>query len=426
MKIFFVAGGVPFENHDAPGVSAVDIQIYQTLKTLHGLGHEISLQSIFTPYREDRLNGDEERAFDHISKLGIQVLAPIFTKGFDKAGNHFSRLGRLFRFAIGFSKVEDFYPTVNLRQNFEKQIRNSNCDLIFFFSSYEGISAFYRYQGCPTLAYLGDMDFQPGELRLKDYQLFYGPTPLWERLAWTHRLWQFKREHFRLMRWVDLLVNSTDANSVNYREAGHARSFYVGPPWKDKKIENEPDLKPIKIIGYLGSLGNTASTYGLRFLLEKVVPELNKTMDGIDYELHIIGGGEINLQLKPLLQQKGIVVRGWVKDVDHELKTCTAMLVLDNAGRRLGADTRMIVGWSMGVCLIAHENSRKAIPEIEHMENTLLGKTGREIAEMIRLATEDKALHLRLRKNGRKTFEKYFEPLVWTQKILSLYESHSN
>jgi hypothetical protein len=87
-------------------------------------------------------------------------------------------------------------------------------------------------------------------------------------------------------------------------------------------------------------------------------------------------------------------------------------LLLNNAGSYHAAYTRHLVAWSQGLCLIVHENSRRAIPEIRHMENAIVGSTPEEIARMIRMAATDQELNLRVRKGGRATYERYFTPAV--------------
>jgi hypothetical protein len=68
------------------------------------------------------------------------------------------------------------------------------------------------------------------------------------------------------------------------------------------------------------------------------------------------------------------------------------------------------VTWSVGGCLVAHAKSKKAILEIDPMNNALVGETPIEIAEMVRRAVTDSALNTRLRRAGRDTYQRYFHP----------------
>jgi hypothetical protein len=87
-------------------------------------------------------------------------------------------------------------------------------------------------------------------------------------------------------------------------------------------------------------------------------------------------------------------------------------LMMNNAGSYKAAYTRHMVAWSMGLCLIAHSDSQKAIPEIEHGKNALLGSTPEEIAQLVRLAVTDRDLNERIRQGGRETYEKCFTPRI--------------
>ena len=176
---------------------------------------------------------------------------------------------------------------------------------------------------------------------------------------------------------------------------------------------------PIKIIGHFGYLDRTGGTYGLKYLLVDLLPVLEKEMAGLDYEVHVIGRGDMAESLLEKLKQKHMVVRGFVPDLDAELLSCDVVLMLNNSGPYVAAFTRHAVCWSLGLCLVAHERSQLAIPEIRHMENALLGDRPEEIAKLIRLAVTDRDLNERLGRGGRNTYEAYFKPELVAQTLQS-------
>ena len=238
------------------------------------------------------------------------------------------------------------------------------------------------------------------------------------------RMWlaSFKRAHLNIMQGLDVIANVTACNADYYTKEGHKHSVYVGNVWYDPNAER-PSAKdptpshgvssrPIKIIGHVGKLGQTGSTYGLRFLLVELLPVLDRVMDGLDYEVHIIGAGTVVPALRPVLEHPRVLLRGFVEDLDSELRSSDVFLLLNNAGSYQAAYTRHVVAWAQGLCLIVHENSCRAIPEIRHMENALIGSTPADIARMVRLAVSDPELNVRLRKGGRGTYERYFTPAV--------------
>jgi glycosyltransferase involved in cell wall biosynthesis len=162
----------------------------------------------------------------------------------------------------------------------------------------------------------------------------------------------------------------------------------------------------------VGGLGQTGSTYGLRFLLAEVMPQLREVMAGIDYEVHLVGGGQVVPGLRGLVDQPRLVKRGYVEDIDAEMRAADALMVLNNAGRYLASYTRHMVAWSMGMCLVVHSNSGRPIPELVPGENALAGANGLEVARAIRLAVTDAQVAARVRREGRATYERCFAPDV--------------
>ena len=138
--------------------------------------------------------------------------------------------------------------------------------------------------------------------------------------------------------------------------------------------------------------------------------------------MHVIGGGDVVPSLKPFLKQDRLVMRGFVKDLDKELRSSDVFLFLNNAGPHLANFTRHVIAWSMGLCLVAHANSRKTLPEMTHMENALIGNTPEEIARMVYLAATDKDVNLRIRRQGRLTFERHFAPRPFVNRIAGIME----
>ncbi|MGK7873261.1 MAG: glycosyltransferase family 4 protein [Xenococcaceae cyanobacterium] len=438
MKILLIGSAVPYRNHGQEGVTATHIVSYELLKGLVSLEHEIFLQLIFNQFRGDSsLQPSEESELNHLKEQGVVVLPPIYGLQYQKSTRSSSplrKLGRLMRLLRGQVRIEDYYPTVRVREIVGDRIESHQADAILTIWSPEGMAATYGLRQVPKIAYHGDVDFIPSEMRMKDKALFLGiAEPAKTGVASLIRqglrefvqkvsLREFKQAHLRLMRDVDVIANVTASNAEFYSQQGHPISIYIRNVWSDPGIKQVSIAKdnlphrssehPIKIIGHIGYLNRTGGTYGLKFLLVDVVPKLKEMMKGLNYQIHIIGGGDVVPTLKPYLQQEHIVIQGFVEDLDRELKSSDMFLLLNNAGPYQAAYTRHIVAWSMGLCLIVHGNSKKAMPEITHGENALVGSTANEVAQMIFLAATDSELNLRVRQGGRNTYQKYFKSLV--------------
>jgi len=427
MKIFAIGSAVPYRPHNQADVTAVNIVLYELLRSLRHLGHEIVLQMLFNQYRSTTsLSPAEENELLHLRELGIRVLPPIYPEQYlIPVGpvSRLRRLGSLISRLFVWARIEDFYPAINCRHIISERVRSSKVDALLTIWSPEGVAATHELHEIPRIAYQGDIDFAPVEVRVRDHALFSGTWSIRQELMMLLRrleLIQFKRVHLRLMRNVPIIASVTASNADFYRRHGHPRSIYHQNTWSDPGAERldleRPDprssSRTIKIIGHIGYLNRTGSTYGLKFLLVDLLPVLEEVMDSLDYRIHIIGGGEAVPSLQPRLRHDHIVVRGFVEDLDAELRSSDMVLLLNNAGPYQAAFTRHIVVWSMSLCLIVHANSKKAIPEIVHMENALVGATPFEIAQMIYLAATDRDLNRRIRQGGRSTYEKYFTPHV--------------
>jgi glycosyltransferase involved in cell wall biosynthesis len=101
-------------------------------------------------------------------------------------------------------------------------------------------------------------------------------------------------------------------------------------------------------------------------------------------------------------------MRGWVSDINAEIVQSAVFLVLTNVyGFNVG-NTRILLAWSLGACIIAHSSSAFSMPELVHGENILLGETADEIAELVVRAIRDPGLRQRIGRGGYNTFCNYY------------------
>lgn len=443
MNLFVLTSSVPYHHHGTPGVTAAHIVAHALVAGLAQQGHAITLQTIFNGYRAaESLDAVEVAELERLTReYGVTLLPPIYPQAYLGPAHRVvigTRLGRLARLLLGRTHINPHYPALKLAAEVQDRIRGSRPDAVLTIWSPEGVAATYGFHETPKLAYHGDVDFVVAEARGKDAALF---TPagqpdgrpigkrlrrLRHRLAASVGLAEFRQAHLRLMRDVDVVANVTASNARLYRRFGHPRATYVHNTWPPPPEQavpaaegpaRSPSTSRIKIIGHVGRLSATGSTYGLRCLLVDTLPVLERVMSGLDYEIHIIGGGEIAPVLESYLRHPRLVVRGFVEDLDRELLSSDALLLLNNAGSFQAAFTRHVVAWSMGLCLVVHSNSQQAIPEIRHGENALVGSTPAEVAECIRLAAADAQLNRRVRLGGKATYEQYFAPAAVAKEL---------
>jgi hypothetical protein len=415
MKVLVIGSELPRASHGGPSVSAVHIMLFELMQALGALGHELVFQLIGNLHRPPgALEPDERAALERLESMGIAVLEPCLASSDRREG----------------LPLEEAYPTLALRGTMAQRVREHRPDAILTLWSPEGVAATHGLHDCPKVAYQGDVEFVPMQMRVKDRALFVGnENPIRRELrrvsGWL-RLRAFRQAHLRLMQDVDVIANVTARNAEFYRRQGHPRSIYVPNTWTDLggpaaagalRSPASTERRTIKIIGHVGHLGRTGSTYGLRYLLTELLPALEREMAPLPYEVHIIGAGDAVPALRPWLSHPRIVLRGFVEELDRELIASDVFLLLNNAGPYRAAFTRHVIAWSMGLCLIVHDNSRQAIPELFHLDNALAGSTPSEIARLVRLAATDQDLNRRVRAGGRRTYERFFTPKAVAEQL---------
>jgi hypothetical protein len=116
-------------------------------------------------------------------------------------------------------------------------------------------------------------------------------------------------------------------------------------------------------------------------------------------------------------------MRGWVEDIDWEIRSSDVFLVANNTGRYRGAHTRFLHAWSLKACCVGHSYNAEAMPEMVHLENALLGDSPGEMVEWILRAWKDIDLKLRIGEAGFGTFNRHFKPAVVVGRLLTEMES---
>ncbi|MBI4002089.1 MAG: glycosyltransferase family 4 protein, partial [Nitrospira defluvii] len=172
-----------------------------------------------------------------------------------------------------------------------------------------------------------------------------------------------------------------------------------------------------------GNLGATGNTFALTYLGREILPRLASRFNDRPFEIHLLGKGAPAAASAASLNDARIKIRGWVDDIHEEFRSAAAFLVLTNVNADfLVGNTRILLAWALGTCVIMHENSRLAMPEIEHGVNALLGRTPDELVERMVAAVDDEALRLRIGQGGQRTFDTYYRSDVVVPKMFQLVQ----
>lgn len=402
MRLFCVVSDAPAMSDAEPGITAVHIILGELLANLKKRGHQIILQPVFSVAHGQTLSLSEKTRFEKIKQTGMECLEPLFSP-------------RPIKKIFG-GGIEEFYPSILLRDSVRKRVELQKPDRIVTFWSPEGVAATHGLQ-IKRVAYHGDVDPLVRRTYFENFELFNADVriSMFTRFNQHREVVRLEKAHHEIMNAVNVIANVTASNAAYYTTRGHKRSVYLSNTWKEPLAMAPPALPttgPIKIIGHFGQLNRSGSTYGLRYLTENLMPALEREMLGLNYEVHVMGGGEPVAALKPKLAHRRLQMRGFVPNLENELRSSQAVLLLNNAGPFQAAFTRHFVVWSLGLCLVAHVNSRLAIPELKHLENCLLASDPNEMARLIRLAVTDQQLNLRLSRNGFETYRQQFAPQI--------------
>jgi glycosyltransferase involved in cell wall biosynthesis len=423
VRILFATSTQPAATHRTAG--AIAIVSFESARTLRDAGHDVVVQPIFPHYRPDTTldRGDIES----LRREGLGVEEPLIAPG----GMSRRQRRSVFRQVLR-PTVDAFYPATELRETVRARADRLGSELVFELWSPEGLAACSTVDA-PVFAYQGNPDHLPETARVDHPALFGVPQERFRQRAFlalrrqAARNW--KRVHLDLMATTRWTANNSALDAAYYSEHGHPRSYYVQNLWPDvygagwRERREVPPTEERMIVGSIGNLGSTGNTFGLRYLGAEIVPALERRL-GDRFAVHVFGNGAPYPLVAAALDRPRIRMRGWVDDLDAEMAAAEIFLLANNNCEdfRVG-HTRVLHAWSLGSCLVAHENIALAMPEIVHGENALLGRTGDELAAHLETVLDDDALRRGLGDAGRATYERWFTPQFVIGRVLEIVGS---
>ncbi|MFQ5918380.1 MAG: glycosyltransferase family 4 protein, partial [Candidatus Binatia bacterium] len=273
-----------------------------------------------------------------------------------------------------------YYPAIRLRPIVRQKIIESKADVALVFWAPEGLAATYSIGTVPKLAYYGMADPSSARARIEDAELFSGRRPNWLALKMSRKsIREWERSYLALMMDCDVVSTLGKDQAEYYARKGHPRAIYMPNMWPDlsagehaRHRQLESGERP-RIIGSLGNPATTANTYGLWYIGKELLPRLDAELGPDGYELHIFGSGEPNKSVRKLLETSpGVRMRGWVDEIDEEIRSAHVFLLANNAARYKGPHTRILHAWSLKACCVAYSYLASTIPEVVDGENVLL------------------------------------------------------
>lgn len=414
MNVLVLSQNLSSDQHNLSGAAGIVLNCLIT--ELSRRVQRVILQPILQENRRP-LSAAELSLVHETRGSNIKTLEPLFRSDYDKALDKGGFVGFLRRgYSRLFRQMVFYYPAIRLCPLIERRIQEHSADVVLIFYDPAGLAASYK-MCVPKLAYYAMPDYAAAKARLADRNLF-GVKLAPHKLAVAMlgiKAWE--KQHVALMMNCDVAANVCAEHAEYYRGKGHPRALYVPNLWPSTQSSSLNSLSArrnskAKIFGSLGYMAATGNTYGLKYIGEQIVPRLDSTLGPDGYEIHIFGQGEPVPAVRKVLRSPSIKIRGWVADIDSEIRSSDVFLVANNTGPYRGSHTRFLHAWSLKACCVAHNYNMRANPEMVNRENILLGETADEIAELIVEAIKDQALRRRIGEGGWQTYQTYFTPEV--------------
>ena len=429
MKIFLVLSAAPYDEGEA-----IEVVSSVVVRTMASQGHELDVQVLIRESANEKLLARSQYAQNELGKIpGINFL-PVLYLGDMQPGQPkwllaLGALSAIVRSCWPFTSFINsyFFPGMIARKELASRVETSAPDIVLSIWSWEALAATYDIKDVPKFVYYGNPNHKPPESQLRFPDLFDIPTKgLKNRVRfWLYRLFNRARElqHLKMMARCEVTANNSIVDAKYYTDKGHPNSIYLQNMWPEAARGpifggRPPSDDTVRIAASVGNLGATGNTFGLHYLGAKLAPATERLMADRQIVFDVYGGGKARSLVAAALQRDSIRLRGWVDDLDEELYNSHAFLVLTNVDGFIVGNTRILLAWSLGCCVIAHSASALAMPEIEHMKNALLADTPEGLAELIARVVDDDNLRERIGRGGYETYQKYYLPEAVVSQML--------
>jgi hypothetical protein len=422
MKILYVTSNIPSKSAEA--VERVNLEI---INQLSNKGFKIYVQIIFSEF----ITPDKEIDYKIIKDLNndIKFLPALYTK------NSFNKLTTYIK--ILFPTKKNIYPSFIHKKKIEEIIKKEKIDLIFQSWDYPGLVAVNEIKNVKKILYYGQPDHKPNLIRLADRHIFYSKKkPFFRLRKFLIERFNNKKEkiHISMVKNFDEVHIICKATQLDYVNAGVKKAQYTQNIWpllenyKSEPIKN----KICKIVGSVGSNDATGNTVNFFYIGDKLLKHLN-SMINFEFEMNFYGKNQPLGNVLKLFNQNNVRFKGWVEDLDFEVKSSDIFLICHNSIYKEryiicnknkwqlgGSHTRFLYAWSLGCPIVTHSMNKKFMPELEHNYNVLMGDNEVELSNLLYELYHNIELRKKIILNGKRTLKKYFLPEIVVSKLLNI------
>jgi glycosyltransferase involved in cell wall biosynthesis len=409
MNLLFITYGLPGAAYHGGAITCWSI-----IKTMLARGHKVTILSLFdnsflNPYLESR-----EVQTKALYEIGAKV--EFIEHKYDKL-----KWRNLFPL-----RAESLFPCAALKSQVRQRLKRIEPDAIFCYH-FDALSAVYDTDIAPIMAGVGDLWHLPIYYRWKIKK----PSIRKYLIDFFYNIAMSiisKRVMLKMLRHCTV----RGAFAAHYaewlrRQRGFADVLYLRTPvydpldskWHNLRREHiKNNMKP-KIL-MIGDITGTAAKWGLKLLIKEILPVLEKKYSIDRFEIHLVGGGQLDDGFKILLEKPYIKIRGRIIPADIEFLNSDILFVPTPIS--LGVRVKIIIGFAYGLCIVAHKANTAGIPELIHKYNGLIANKGGKLAEELIRAMKDNNLRRVLGKNARRTFKKYFSEDAAATRIVEKME----
>ncbi|MDB4214558.1 glycosyltransferase family 4 protein [Burkholderiaceae bacterium] len=412
MKILIVSAIWPYREHS---IRAANIVIFEMLKAFAEITkNEVGLLVVGNS-QTTKISPTEQHSIDALQGAGIKVLQPLILPDDIKRR---SKIKRIFA-----PEIVDRYPQCVHRLLIESRVIAWKPEIIIVVWS-EWLTHACSDIPIKKFAYYGNPDPKAVKTQLELHRRS-GRMGIF-RVA-VEKIWNkvFERMHLREMKKYEYLGDVAANDATYYARMGHQKSFYIQNIWMEspKISEAKTNTNVIKIIANIGKLDGTANTLGLEYLGKNLLPILKAKLTDKTYEIHLIGSGKAHPISAKALEHQEVIWRGFVDDIDREIRDCDVFLCVNNATSYKVGHTRYLHAWSLKAPVVAHWDASISMPEIQNGLNSLLGKDAVEIADCICRIVRDKDLARKIGDGGYDTYLQYFTAQKVAKKICAIVDN---
>lgn len=193
--------------------------------------------------------------------------------------------------------------------------------------------------------------------------------------------------------------------------------------------EYVPELK-IKInkskkinVVILGSPNAGLTKMGLYFYEKKIWPNIVLRNLQNQIKVSVIGKLINEDSLIKSLKSKSVIFLGFVKNIDKIINEADIVLISNNLSP--GAGSKLATLSSLSACLLVHRVLIESHNEFRDGFNCLAAEDGHDFVDKIIYLKQNPNLRLKLKRNARKTFERFFTTERFLSKLECLYEKYN-